>query len=83
MPTKVATWNLEHLNDTNNERCVPRVDEDYKATREQIEKRGFYIVAFQEVENKGRRERALHSGVEFRLYTWRHKQCRFIFRQTL
>jgi len=50
---KIATWNLEHLNDTNNEGCVPRVDEDYKAIREQIEKHGFDIVAFQEVENKG------------------------------
>ena len=48
----IATWNLEHLNDTDKEGCVPRTEQDYEAVREEIRVQGFDVVAIQEVENE-------------------------------
>ena len=48
---KIGAWNLEHLNDSDMEGCEPRIEADYAAIREQIEKSGVDLVAFQEVEN--------------------------------
>lgn len=49
---RIATWNLEHLNDSGAEGCVPRVQADYDAMAAQVKERALDIVAFQEVENK-------------------------------
>lgn len=48
----IATWNLEHLNDTDQEGCVPRTKQDYEAIREEVKVQGFDVVAIQEVENE-------------------------------
>ena len=48
---RVATWNLEHLADTNAEGCVGREDADYIALAERIDALDADIIAFQEVEN--------------------------------
>ena len=49
---RIATWNLEHLNDSGEEGCVPRVQADYDAMAAQVKERALDIVAFQEAENK-------------------------------
>lgn len=49
---RIAAWNLEHLNDSGAEGCVPRVQADYDAMAAQVKERALDIVAFQEVENK-------------------------------
>ena len=64
---RVATWNLEHLDDTNGAGCVGREDGDYAALAERIDALGVDVVAFQEVEERRRggarlRLRALERG---------------------
>ena len=49
---RIAAWNLEHLDDTGTDGCVPRVQADYDAISAQVEELGLDIVAFQEVENE-------------------------------
>lgn len=49
---RVAAWNLEHLDDTGTDGCVPREQADYDAIAVQVEELGLDIVAFQEVENE-------------------------------
>ena len=49
---RIATWNLEHLNDENGAGCVTRDQADYDSIAGQIQKIDPDIVAFQEVENK-------------------------------
>ena len=48
---RVATWNLEHLDDSDGEGCVGRNGADYAALARRIEEMDADIVAFQEVEN--------------------------------
>ena len=48
---RIATWNLEHLNDTNAAGCVPRDQTDYDAIADRIREIAPDVVAFQEVEN--------------------------------
>ena len=48
---RIATWNLEHLNDTDAEGCVPRGQADYDAIADRIREIAPDVVAFQEVEN--------------------------------
>ena len=48
---RVATWNLEHLDDTNGAGCVGRTNADYTALAERIDALGADVIAFQEVEN--------------------------------
>ena len=48
---RIATWNLEHLNDTNAAGCVPREQADYDAIADRIREIDADLVAFQEVEN--------------------------------
>lgn len=48
---RITAWNLEHLNDTDEEGCLPRSGADYDALAGQIVALGADIVAFQEVEN--------------------------------
>ena len=47
----IATWNLEHLNDTVDAGCVPREQADYDAIASRIREIAPDVVAFQEVEN--------------------------------
>ena len=49
---RIATWNLEHLNDSGAEGCVPRGQADYDAMAAQVRDLALDIVAFQEVENE-------------------------------
>ena len=49
---RIATWNLEHLNDEHGEGCVERTGEDYDAIARRIETLDADVVAFQEVENE-------------------------------
>ena len=49
---RIAAWNLEHLNDSGAEGCVPRTPADYDAMAAQVRAHALDIVAFQEVENE-------------------------------
>ena len=49
---RIATWNLEHLDDTDGDGCVGRTQTDYDAMARQAAALGADIVAFQEVENE-------------------------------
>ena len=49
---RIAAWNLEHLDDTGTDGCLPRGQADYDAIATQVEDFGLDIVAFQEVENE-------------------------------
>ena len=59
---RVAAWNLEHLNDTDGQGCVPRESADYDAIAQQVVVLGADIVAFQEVENETAARRIFPSG---------------------
>ena len=48
---RIATWNLEHLNDTDDAGCVPRDEADYDAIADRMREIAPDVVAFQEVEN--------------------------------
>ena len=48
---RIAAWNLEHLNDTDDAGCVPRDEADYDAIADRIREIAPDVVAFQEVEN--------------------------------
>ena len=48
---RIATWNLEHLNDTDDAGCVPREEADYDAIADAVRAIAPDVVAFQEVEN--------------------------------
>ena len=54
---RVATWNLEHLDDANGAGCVGRTVDDYVALAERIDALGADVIAFQEVENAAAAER--------------------------
>ena len=54
---RIAAWNLEHLNDENDEGCVERSEEDLDAIAHRIEALGADVVAFQEVENEAAAQR--------------------------
>ena len=49
---RIATWNLEHLDDSGTEGCVPREPAGYRAIAAQVKELALDIVAFQEVENE-------------------------------
>ena len=63
----ITTWNLEHLNDTGGEGCLPRAGADYDALAGRVSVLGADVVALQEVENVAAAERvfpASHWHVE-------------------
>ena len=49
---RIGAWNLEHLDDTGTDGCLPREQADYDAIAAQVEDFGLDIIAFQEVENE-------------------------------
>ena len=49
---RIASWNLEHLNDAHGEGCVERSGDDFDAIARRIEALDADVVAFQEVENE-------------------------------
>ena len=49
---RLATWNLEHLNDTDMEGCVARGQADYDLIGRRVVDLDADVVAFQEVENE-------------------------------
>ena len=59
---RVAAWNLEHLNDTDGQGCVPRESADYDAIAQQVVALRADVVAFQEVENETAARRIFPSG---------------------
>ena len=59
---RVAAWNLEHLNDTDGQGCVPRESADYDAIAQQVVALRADVVAFQEVDNETAARRIFPSG---------------------
>lgn len=59
---RIAAWNLEHLDDTGTDGCVPRKQADYDAIAARVEEFGLDIVAFQEVENESAAHRVFPSS---------------------
>ena len=49
---RIAAWNLEHLDDSGTDGCVPREQADYDAMAAEVKELALDIVAFQEVENE-------------------------------
>ena len=50
-PLRIATWNLEHLNETSDSGCTPRGDADYEKLKQRITDLNSDVVAIQEVES--------------------------------
>ena len=59
---RIAAWNLEHLDDTGTDGCLPREQADYDAIATQVKDFGLDIVAFQEVENEAAAHRVFPSS---------------------
>ena len=59
---RIAAWNLEHLDDTGTDGCVPRKQADYDAIAAQVDEFGLDIIAFQEVENEAAARRVFPSS---------------------
>lgn len=49
---KIATWNVEHLNEDNDTGCIPRTDDDYEYIKGRIDDLSADVVAIQEVESE-------------------------------
>ena len=76
----LAAWNLEHLNDTDWEGCIPRRAADYAALRRRAMALDADIVAFQEVENAAAARRVFpasdwHVQVSGRPATGKGPEC--------
>lgn len=54
---RVATWNLEHLAESNGAGCRPRQDADYAELRRHADALNADVIALQEVESKAAAER--------------------------
>jgi exonuclease III len=50
-PLRIASWNLEHLAESDGLGCRPRTDADYAALRGYADQLGADVIAFEEVEN--------------------------------
>ena len=59
---RIAAWNLEHLNDTDGQGCVPREGADYDVIAQQVVALRADVIAFQEVENETAARRIFPSG---------------------
>lgn len=78
---KLASWNMEHLAESNGSGCRPRTDADYVAMRAYVADLGADVIAIQEIESKAAAERvfdpALYTVViEDRVGTNRGGFCR-------
>lgn len=78
---KLATWNIEHLAETDDTGCRPRSEADYAALRGYVETLNADVIAFQEVESKAAAERVFDPAVytvviEDRVGTNRRGACR-------
>jgi endonuclease/exonuclease/phosphatase family metal-dependent hydrolase len=78
---KLASWNMEHLAESNGSGCRPRTDADYASMRAYVDGLGADVIAFQEVESQAAAERvfdpALYTVViEDRVGTNRGGFCR-------
>lgn len=49
---KLASWNMEHLADTDGEGCRPRTPADYQALKQHADKLKADVIAVQEIENE-------------------------------
>ncbi len=59
---RIAAWNLEHLNDTDGQGCLPREGADYDAIAQQVVALRADVIAFQEVDNETAARRIFPSG---------------------
>lgn len=59
----IATWNVEHLNESNNAGCIPRVDDDYDYIAQRIADLDADVVAIQEVESAFAAKRVFPTSV--------------------
>ena len=78
---RLATWNMEHLAETNGSGCRPRTDTDYAAMRAYVADLNADVIAVQEVESKAAAERVFDPAiytvvVEERVGTDRGGFCR-------
>ena len=78
---KLASWNMEHLAESNGSGCRPRTDADYAAMRAYVDGLAADVIAIQEVESQAAAERvfdpALYTVViEDRVGTDRGGFCR-------
>jgi endonuclease/exonuclease/phosphatase family metal-dependent hydrolase len=78
---KMASWNMEHLAQSNGSGCRPRTDADYAAMRAYVDGLGADVIAFQEVESKAAAERVFDPAIytvviEDRVGTDRGGYCR-------
>ncbi|MTD94357.1 hypothetical protein GIW81_08420 [Hyphomicrobium sp. xq] len=71
---RLATWNLEHLADTNGEGCRARSDADYTLLKRYAEQLKADVIALQEVENEPAVGR-IFDPQEWEIeISWRHDQ---------
>ena len=78
---RIASWNLEHLKDSDGEGCIGRTGADYAAIAGRLPELDADIVALQEVENAAAAHRVFpgsHWRVEMssRPETKRSRRCR-------
>lgn len=76
----LASWNMEHLAETNGSGCRPRTDADYAAMRAYADALAADVIAFQEVESKAAAERVFDPArytveIEQRIGTGRKGEC--------
>ncbi len=78
---RIATWNLEHLNDAHGEGCIERTEDDFDEIARRIAAINADIVAFQEVENEAAARRVFDTGrwkivMSSRPHTRERRRCR-------
>lgn len=60
---RIASWNLEHLAESNNSGCRPRADADYAALKAYAQSLDADVIAFQEVESISAAQRVFDPAV--------------------
>lgn len=61
-PLRLAAWNIEHLAETDNSGCKPRVEADYARLRAYVDELDADVIAFQEVESAAAAARVFDPG---------------------
>jgi endonuclease/exonuclease/phosphatase family metal-dependent hydrolase len=87
-PLKIASWNMEHLAETDGSGCRPRSESDYADMRRYVSGLDADVIAFQEVESKAAAERVFDPEtytvvIEDRVGSDRGGACRGLPGQTI